>query len=298
MVGAQNSRPVAPETVWLAFDDAWDFEPSPWFRPPSRVDALAAGPSLRFITTKRAVESFWETFSSRCRPFILSGSGDFHHLTAVFVRQINEPFAIVSFDNHPDWDVRPPHWSCGAWVNRALENPLVQQVAVWGCGSFECSFPWRLLGNRSACRSGRLWVAPWRSAGKDYPTWLHPISSANWRRAFAQFVESIRNPAIYVTVDLDCLGESDSITNWENGRFTLPDLVWAITLLRQKVRIVGGDLCGAFSPMRYGSWFQALAGRFDHPRPRTVTDNERRSVNLRALETIWPHLVGEDSEVG
>jgi arginase family enzyme len=293
MVGHLNSGQALPEAVWLALDDAWDFVRSPTFNPPSRVDALAEGRLLRFITTKRTMESFRAKFSEHFRPFILSGSGDFHHLTAIFVRQVKEPFAILSFDNHPDWDVRPPHWSCGAWINRALEIPLVQQIAVWGCGSFECGFPWRLLGNRSACRSGRLWVAPWRSEKKTYPSWLHPISSSDWRAAFAQFVESIRTPAIYVTVDLDCLGESDAITNWENGRFALSDLVWAITILRQKVRIVGGDLCGAYSPMRYGSWFQSLAGRFDHPHPRTATDNERRSVNLRALETIWPHLVGE-----
>ena len=293
MVGLQNSSPVTPESVWLALDDAWDFEPSAQFRAPTRVDASAAGRSLRFITTKRTVESFRSKFSESFRPFILSGSGDFHHLTAIFVRQLKEPFVLLSFDNHPDWDVRPPLWSCGAWINRALENPLVQQVAVWGCGSFECNFPWRLLGNRSACRSDRLWVSPWRSEGKNYPSWLHPISSSDWRAAFVQFVESIRIPAVYVTVDLDSLRESEAITNWENGRFALSDLVWAITLLRQKVRIVGGDLCGAFSPMRYGSWFQAVAGRFDHPRPRIVTENERRAVNQRALETIWPHLVGE-----
>jgi arginase family enzyme len=293
MVADLNSNQGAPETVWLAFDDAWDFERSPSFKAPTRVDASAVGPSLRFITTKRKVASFYTKFSEHFRPFILSGSGDFHHLTAVFVRQVKEPFAILSFDNHPDWDVRPPHWSCGAWVNRALENPLVQQVAIWGCGSFECCLPWRVLGNRSACRSGRLRVAPWRSEGKNYPSWLHPISSSNWRASFAQFVESILTRAIYVTVDLDCLGENDAITNWENGRFALSDLVWAITLLRQKVRIAGGDLCGAFSTMRYGSGFQAIAGRFDHPRQRSVTDDERRSINLRALETIWPHLVGD-----
>jgi hypothetical protein len=293
MVADLNSSQPPPETVWLAFDDAWDFGPFPRFKAPVRVDASTDGPALRFITTKRAVESFWAKYSEYFQPFTLSGSGDFHHLTAIFVRQIKVPFSILSFDNHPDWDIRPPYWSCGAWVNRALENPLVQQVAVWGCGSFECGFPWRLLGNRSACRAGRLRVAPWGSEGKNYPSWLYPISSADWRGAFAQFVESIQTSAIYVTVDLDCLGERDAITNWENGRFVLSDLVWAITLLRQKVRIVGGDLCGAFSPMRYGSRFQALAGRFDHPRQRAVTDDERRSVNLRALETIWPHLVGE-----
>jgi arginase family enzyme len=291
MVKELNSSQAMSNTVWLAFDDAWDFEGSPSFTVPARVDALAVGPSLRFITNKRGVESFYAKFSRHFRPFILSGSGDFHHLTAIYVRQVKEPFTILSFDNHPDWDVRPPHWSCGAWVNRALENPLVQQAAVWGCGSFECGLPWRLLGNRSACCSNRLWVAPWRSEGRNYPCWLHPISASDWRVAFAQFVETIRNP-IYVTVDLDCLGCTDAITNWENGRFALCDLVWAITLLRQKLQIVGGDLCGAFSPARYRSRFQALAGRFDHPRQRIVPEKERRSVNRRALETIWPHLVG------
>jgi arginase family enzyme len=292
MVGSRTESRPAPETVWLAFDDAWDFEHPPSFEAPPRIDALAIGPSLRFITTKRAIDSFYETLSEQFRPFILSGSGDFHHLTAVFTRQVKEPFAILSFDNHPDWDIRPPHWSCGAWVNRALENPLLQQVAVWGCGSFECVLPGRLLGNRSACRSGRLRVAPWRTEGKNYPAWLHPISSSSWRLAYAEFIDALQAPAIYVTVDLDCLGESDAITNWENGRFVLDDLVWALTLLRQKVRIVGGDLCGAFSTMRYGSRFQTLAGRFDHPRQRSVTDEERRSVNGHALETIWPCLTG------
>jgi hypothetical protein len=292
-----NPSRETPGMVWLAVDEAWSFANPSSFKMPSRVDALAAGPSLRFITTKRTVESFYAEFGEYFRPFILSGSGDFHHLTAVFTRQIKESFAILSFDNHPDWDIRPPHWSCGAWVNRALENPLVQQVAVWGCGSFECGFPWRLLGNRPACRSGRLRVAPWRPEGKSFPSWLHPISPADWRVSFAQYVESVLALTIYVTVDLDCLGESDAVTNWENGRFTLSDLVWAITLLRQKVRIVGGDLCGAFSPMRYGSRFQSLAGRFDHPGQRSVTETERRLVNLHALETIWPVLVGEGRNV-
>ncbi|MBV9129154.1 MAG: hypothetical protein JO298_02070 [Verrucomicrobia bacterium] len=292
MAGDATLSKAAPETVWLAFDDAWDFEHSPWFKAPQRVDALSIGPSLRFITTAGTVEAFYTKFRQHFRSFILSGSGDFHHLTAVYVRQVNEPFSIVSFDNHPDWDIRPPHWSCGAWVNRALENPLVQQIAVWGCGSFECNLPWRLLGNRSACGSGRLLVAPWRYAEKDYPPWLHPISAADWRAAFAQFVESLETPAIYVTVDLDCLGEHEAVTNWENGRFGLADLVWAISVLRQKVRVVGGDLCGAFSSVQYSSRFQAFAGRFDHPRPRSVAASERRLVNLRALETVWPILVG------
>jgi hypothetical protein len=75
------------------------------------------------------------------------------------------------------------------------------------------------------------------------------MSSADWQAAFARFVESIRTSAIYVTVDLDCLAESEAITNWENGRFLLADLLWAINFVRQNARIIGRDLCGAFSPL-------------------------------------------------
>jgi len=116
------------------------------------------------------------------------------------------------------------------------------------------------------------------------------MSTADWQAAFVRFVESIRTSAIYVTVDLDCLAESEAITNWENGRFLLADLDWAINFLRKKAKIIGGDLCGAFSPLRYASWFQSVAGRLDHPRQRSVTDRKRRSINLRALEVIWPIL--------
>jgi hypothetical protein len=280
----------AAKTVWLVLDDAWEFDESPAFELPKRIKALGSGLSLRYITSQKRIDRFYAEFGEAFRPFILSGSGDFHHLTAVFIRQLIEPFVLVSFDTHPDWIMRPVRWSCGAWVNRALENPLVKQVAVWGCASFECRLPRCLRGNRFACCSGRLWVAPWRSEEDNYPDWLHPMSNADWRLAFARFVESIQNSAVYVTVDLDCLVENEAITNWESGRFVLADLHWAINLLCQKTKIIGGDLCGAFSTVRYASWFQAVAGWIDHPRQRSVPNRTRRSVNLHALEVIWPIL--------
>src|SRR5260370_6526738 len=163
MVENTDSGRAAAGTVWLAFDDAWDFGEFPSFEPPARVDAREIGPSLRFIASKRAIGRFNEKFGESLRPFILSGSGDFHHLTAIFLRQVKEPFVVLSFDNHPDWDVRPPFWSCGAWVNRALENPLVKQIAVWGCDSFECRLPCRLLANRPPGRFGSLWISACRS---------------------------------------------------------------------------------------------------------------------------------------
>jgi arginase family enzyme len=257
-----------------------------------RIDATEIGRSLRFITSRRVIEEFHEQFAGQFRRFMLSGSGDFHHLTAIFVRRIREAFTIISFDNHPDWDTRPPHWSCGAWVNRALENPAVSGIAVWGCGSFECRFPWRLLGNRAACRENKLWVSPWRSEGIVYPDWLHPITEMNWRDTFLRYMESLRTRSVYVTIDLDCLQESDAVTNWENGRFSVDDVVWAIGVIQSTAVIIGGDVCGAFSTLRYRSWFQRLAGRFDHPRQRAVPDGDRHLINSRALYALWPRLIG------
>jgi hypothetical protein len=291
MVADEGSE--TPDAAWLELDDAWDFQLLPEMRSLDRIDAAETGRSLRFITSRGAIEKFHEQFGSRFRRFMLSGSGDFHHLSAVFVRRIREPFVILSFDNHPDWDIRPPYWSCGAWVNRALENQLVDQIAVWGCGSFECRSPWRVLGNRAACRANRLWVAPWKAEKTAYPDWLHPISALNWRGAFVKYLESLRTRFVYVTVDLDCLGESYAVTNWENGQFSVDDIIWALDLVHSKSVMVGGDLCGAFSTLRYGSWFQTLAGRFDHPRQRAVQDADRRSINSRALQAIWPRLVGK-----
>jgi arginase family enzyme len=284
---------ATPDVAWLILDNAWDFQLPGEIGSLRRIDAAETGRSLRFITSRSAIEEFYEQFGGRFRSFMLSGSGDFHHLSAVFVRRIRERFVILSFDNHPDWDIRPPYWSCGAWVNRALENQLVEQIAVWGCGSFECRFPWRLLGNRTACRANRLWVAPWKAEGTAYPDWLHPISAMNWRGAFVKYLESLRTRLVYVTIDLDCLRESDAVTNWENGQFSVDDVIWALDLIHSKAAMVGGDLCGAFSTLSYGSWFQTLAGRFDHPCQRTVQDAERRSINSRALQAIWPRLVGK-----
>jgi hypothetical protein len=139
---------MSGDKVCFRTDDAWDFIPEGHCLNVPVVDVREEAKGLRFITSKKKIDAFAEKYASEFRPFTLFGSGDFHHLSAVWLRQFHEPFTLLSFDNHPDWDIRPPNWSCGAWINRALENRRIESVAVWGCGSFECNFPWRFLGNR------------------------------------------------------------------------------------------------------------------------------------------------------
>jgi arginase family enzyme len=276
--------------VFFRTDDAWDFIPEGHELSIPTIDVSEEAKGLRFITSKKKIDAFAEKHAAEMRPFTLCGSGDFHHLSAVWTRQFHEPFTLLSFDNHPDWDVRPPYWSCGAWINRALENPRVESVAIWGCNGFECNFPGRLLGNRRAAKTHKLIVFPWRQKRVRYPAYLNPLRTGNWKTLFVDWLDHHHDHKIYVTIDIDCLVPGEAVTNWENGRYTCADLVWALGQLREKVEIIGGDLCGGWSRQEYQTRFQKLAGWFDHPPAHEPTRKDLLSSNLTTLEKLWPAL--------
>ncbi|MEO5721643.1 MAG: hypothetical protein ABIR71_09260 [Chthoniobacterales bacterium] len=271
----------------LNLDDAW---PADGLGLPT-IDAREWGPRLRFTAPARVAEEFYRAHADRLAPFLLYGSGDFHHLSALWLRRFAEPLVAVSFDNHPDWDVRPPRWCCGGWVNRALELPQVQKVSVWGCGNFECWWPGQAFGNRRAERAGTLEVHAWAD---DRPLAQQQRSGAifrgTWREDFERFVGNLNGGNVYVTVDMDCLEASAAVTNWENGRFSPEDVVWALGKLHDATRIVGGDICGAYSPQKYARWKQGFVARLDHPRLPEPELSEARAVNRASFEKLWPVL--------
>ena len=251
------------------------------------VDARAWGPRVRYFAPERVLAEFYDNVLKPLPPFVLYGSGDFHHLTGWLVRRVPEPVTLVSFDNHPDWDVRPPRWTCGGWVNRALELEQVKRVAVWGCGNFELKWPGRIFGNRAALRGGRLAVHPWAERfGGDVRRRFDRMTRSDWREQFSRFVDGLAGTAVYVTLDMDCLAAEEAVTNWENGLFTAEDLAWAIGEVRERCRVVGGDACGAYSLPSYERWTQRVAGWWDHPKVKSVNVVEARRVNLGSLERI------------
>lgn len=278
--------------VHLDLDGAWGAD-----LPVQRLDARAWGPRLRYIATAAEIAAFENEIARNLPPFIVYGSGDFHQLAAVFARRharaLSGPRTVVSFDNHPDWDIRPPKWSCGAWVSRVLEEAAVSRVSVWGCGNFELAFPSRLFANR-ALRDGRLEVHAWserQSAAtrKQFDC----MTRDQWRDRFDAFARALAGSAVYITVDMDCLRAEEAETNWENGLFTAGDVAWAIRTLRGHARVAAGDLCGARSGGTYARLFQRLAAWWDHPKPARDSANAGHAINLRAFQTIWPALIGE-----
>lgn len=276
------------ENVWLDLDGAWQEPPGV-----RRVDVRHWGDALRYHGTRAGVDAFYRQVEDSLTPFVLYGSGDYHYFAGMLLRRVTEPVTVVSFDNHPDWDIRPPHWACGGWVNRALEMPNVSRVSVWGCGNFELTFPSRLFANRSALRSGTLQVNAWAerqtaAVGRKFDC----MTRGNWRERFERFAQSVRGRRVYVTIDLDCLRAEEAVTNWENGLYTAEDVAWALKTLRDEADVVAGDLCGAWSPPSYARWFQRLAGNWDHPKLGEVNVDEARRVNSAALAKLWPALTG------
>lgn len=281
----------APRAQHIDLDGAW---PSNSVTLDRTLDYRTWGPRLRYCAPTNIVEKFFETVRENLVPFTLYGSGDFHHLTALWLRQIKQPFVLISFDNHPDWDTRPPHWCCGTWMNRALESPLLKRVAIWGCANFELNPPHRWFANHTALRSGRLEVWPWidrfgRSAHKRW----EGIKPENWQDRFAEFAAGLRDIPIYVTIDMDCLKPETATTDWEQGLFIPEDIRWALSKLREFTTVLGGDLCGAHSPAQFTRWTQRQTALIDHPKkPAPDTENAQR-LNLAAAAKIWPALVAE-----
>ncbi|HEX9502485.1 MAG TPA: arginase family protein [Thermoanaerobaculia bacterium] len=263
--------------VYLDLDGALD--PAPLGLP--RRDAREWGPRLRCFAPRSAMQTFIRDVLGGLPPFVVYGSGDFHHLAAALLRKLPaKPFNLVSFDNHPDWDIRPPHWACGGWMKRALELPHLERAVVWGCGNFELNFPARIFGSR------RVEVHAW---AERYPN-RGQMTRNNWRTQFEEFADSMRDRDVYITVDMDCLREEDAVTNWESGLFSADEVAWAIGVLRAHANVIGGDVCGAYSPPIYERRKQRFAAEWDHPKVTPPDPERARQVNTASLQIILPAL--------
>jgi hypothetical protein len=282
---------VVFSALHIDLDGAWSLDAATGVE---YLDARQWGPRLRFSAPRAEMERFYEEVKPRLAPFTLYGSGEFHHLSGLWLRQFHEPVVLVSFDNHPDWDVRPPHWGCGGWVNRALELPHVQSAILWGCGNFEFNWPHRWFANRRALADGRLAVHAWKERMSESVRQRWPvISRDDWREQFTAYAAKLGGRKVYVTIDTDCLCIEDAVTNWEQGLFTAEDVAVALGDLRGSgAQIVGGDVCGAWSQPEYARWKQRFAANFDRPKLPPVEPAHAREVNARSLAILWPALTG------
>ena len=279
-------------SLHLDLDGAW---PREVLQPAPYIDVRTLAPHLRYSSTRQAMTEFQQLVARNPSHFTLMGSGDFHHLTSALLLRLQEPFTLVSFDNHPDWDIRPPRWCCGTWMNRALERPQLQHVSIWGCGNFELNWPGSIFANHTALRAGRMEVWPWaeRLPERTRRRW-RTMNRESWRDDFIAFAAKLAGRRVYITVDLDSLCAEEAATNWENGLFTAADIAWAVTQIRRSADVVGGDVCGAYSEQVYARFKQRIEARLDHPKLPPFNFAEAQRCNVQTLCTVWPALTGGD----
>ena len=138
-------------------------------------------------------------------------SGNYHYVSLFWLEKLEEDFALVLFDHHPD--MQPPSFgditSCGGWVKEALEHlPHLKRVYMVGVDE-------TLLEE------------------------LEPLPS--------QVVRGLPQDEalpIYISLDKDVLSCEYARTDWSQGSMTLVELEEHLRGLLADYRIIGVDICG------------------------------------------------------
>lgn len=142
-------------------------------------------------------------------------SGNYHYLTYFFLERIQEDFALVLLDHHPDF--QPPSFgnilSCGGWVKNAFEDDS-HLKKVYMIDVDKTLF--EELGNlpKEVVYTAKEEV---KNIPKDLP--------------------------IYVSLDKDVLSEAEAATDWDQGDMKLSELLDIMRVL-QEHRLLGMDVCG------------------------------------------------------
>ncbi|MCR5640064.1 MAG: arginase [Lachnospiraceae bacterium] len=138
-------------------------------------------------------------------------SGNYHYISLLWLERIQQDFALVLFDNHPD--MKPPSFgnitSCGGWVQEALETlPHLKRVYMVGVDE-------TLLSELEPLPDTVIRGLP---ADEDLP--------------------------IYISLDKDVLCETDARCDWSQGAMTIAQLSDALRGLLDTQPILGVDICG------------------------------------------------------
>jgi len=267
----------------------------------------AGGREIRLWGRQASLDSLWRSLASahplgREKPRLsFMGSGDFHHVSALLLslalEQRSKPVTVIHIDNHPDWVHFTGGIHCGSWVNSALANPLVAKVITIGVCSSDLRAPERKGANLVPLANGRLELYPFAhppsrvKAAYGSGASFEQICGAIYWKSIAEFGEAnfldrlltrIKTEAVYLTIDKDVLSKADAVTNWDQGCMRLPYVLWLISGIAERHRIIGADVTGDYSTPNYGGglWMRAIK------RAETVIDQPFQRSDIRSTRNI------------
>ena len=278
------------------------------------IDLEKMGPAVRLWMNGRLRKKIAERLHPEVRNSItFTGSGDFHHISSILTSQFQEPFSLIVFDHHPDWDILPPRYGCGSWVRESLKNNFVSKCLLTGVSSSDISTGSIQSGNFASLKNSRIEIYP--HTHEPTQVFLEKVPENNsykkegsfilskifWNQLndknipdfFASLVKSLPAKNVYISLDKDCLKNESSLTNWEEGKFSLDELLAMLKIIKENCEIIGMDICGDYSKPKFANKFKSLVSFFDHPRhvaasklPESTVTSLNETTNLKILETL------------
>jgi len=272
-------------------------------------------PQARLWMNKRTRNAISERIggtSRNCVTFL--GSGDFHNSSPILLEQFQEPISLIVFDFHPDWDILPPRLGCGSWVRIALSRKNIQKCLLIGVASEDISSPWIQSADLGALDNGRLEIYPYMHLPSsvffrkvpenvslktkrrflETKIYWEELRNKNLKDFFSSLIRRLSTKDVYVSIDKDCLNNSSALTNWEEGKLTLEELLFMLKLIKENLNIVGLDIVGDYSRVTVSGMLKGILSRLDHPKavkadktPEGELTRINELTNMRILEELF-----------
>lgn len=282
---------------------------------PSVIDLTQIAPSCRLWLGCKEIDKIRKLLDSGHKNEVtFLGSGDFHHISRLLIEQFSNPISVIVFDFHPDWDILPPRLGCGSWISSMLENNSnIEKVILLGVSSEDISNFKIETGGLKFLENNRLEIYPYvhkpsRVFSKKVPKnislkaekslWGKKIYWSELKgKNLADFALSLasrlKGKHVYISIDKDCLQQDYALTNWEEGLFSLEELLMILKVMKENLDIVGVDITGDYSHPVYNCSLKAFFSRLDHPRiiaaeqlVASVVNSVNEATNIRILETL------------
>jgi arginase family enzyme len=209
------------DVYFLNFDNTYQFQPQLLHAAPHRWIDLSDLKEANLYCSKKTVSQIRQRVRPKKKTLTFIGTGNYHHVTYLFLQEISQPFSLILFDHHADATVNPS-LSCGSWVYVALETlPLLKTVFMIGVNSDQCEYiPPRL--------KKRIFLIPYSDLNQHPHKWS----------------DKINTEAVYISIDKDVLNPDWAITNWDQGTMSLHLLLNLLENIFQSKQVIGLDVCG------------------------------------------------------
>jgi len=280
---------------------------------PTIVDLSHLGLACRLWPNKAQADEIRRSLDPDLKNSVtLLGSGDFHYVSSLLIEQFQEPFSVILFDHHPDWDIMPPKLGCGAWVSRVVEKSAVTKVILLGMASSDLSTLGLMTGNLSSLNNNRVEIYPYsysplvslrrvpknasvevRKGVFSSKLYWKELKGRDLKSSFGDILKRVPTSRVYVSIDKDCLRADDALTNWEEGRLKLEELLAMLRLIKEHRDIIALDITGDYSPVVVSGFWKRIACGLDHPKDYTAYGKSQELItsinektNQKILETL------------